>query len=530
MHNWPREFNLLMQKLLTPATAILFLGCGMLSSASHAAPAAGATPATVNCRGMDDVDQYGQLRLNEGQLIQCINQGFDPPASWRPPPGKVVTSAGAGSVLTHIQNPPDLPPRKAGALPSLSNLLWDRALKQPPWKGAPFQDGGDGCSMRTDPIFGEQRPLGTNEAFTCGGTISLNPEQFSYMTGSNRLALINNFSMSIFSRGSQGYELEQTVALPSTLCARIGTEGGGGNQWQPVFNLRTPIPQAIVYNDTLRHFVIRLQAPDPSRQAAAGKPQFPPGDPETPPTSTYMNYDVAWFDPFDPDPNAPKERFLVLAAVNGAPEPPTTPDGEPDPDGCYDVATHYIPEPAGANWTEFNFKTNAASCEVETLYPNSENCQNKMLIALLDTPQLVLEPSATAEFIPVKDTPRFITKTPQESQLITQIESRMRVSSTTFSFILPEGGTIALDNGNFLRMNAPAVISAGGRSVNLMGGGQIETRNGSVVTSYSAGVSVAPAATLPYSLRPNKKISLPAGVLLPAQPEGKIRLSVDSVP
>jgi hypothetical protein len=325
---------------------------------------------------MDDVDQYGQLRLNEGQLIECINQGFDPPASWRPPPGRVVTSAGAGSVLTHIQNPPDLPPRKAGALPSLSNLLWDRALKQPPWKGAPFQDGGDGCSMRTDPIFGEQRPIGTNETLTCGGTVSLSPEQFSYMTGSNRLGLINNFSMSIFSRSSQGYQLEQTVALPSTLCEIITVTDGQGNQrqqWQPVFNLRTPIPQAIVYNDTLKHFVIRLQAPDPSRPAPAGKPQFPPGDPETPPTSTYMNYDVPWFDPFDPDPNAPKERFLVLAAVNGAPEPPTTPDGVPDPNGCYDVATHYIPEPNGTNWTEFNFKTHAASCEVETLYPNSED-------------------------------------------------------------------------------------------------------------------------------------------------------------
>jgi hypothetical protein len=505
----------------------------MLSSAPYAAPAAGAAPATVNCRGMDDVDQYGQLRLNEGQLMECINRGFDPPASWRPPPGRVVTSAGAGSVLTHAQNPPDLPPRKAGALPSLSNLLWDRALKQPPWKGAPFQDGSNSCPMRTDPIFGEQIALGSTRPLACGGAISLSAEQFSYMSNSNRLALINDFTMRIFSRTGRGYQLERTVTLPSRLCTLItstSAEGGGSNQWQPALNLRTPIPQVIAYNESLKHFVIRLQPPDPSRQAPQGKPQFPPGDPETPATSTYMNFDVPWFDPFDPDPNAPKERFLVLKAENGAPEPPTNPDGEPDPDGCYDVTTHYIPEPAGANWTEFKFKNDATTCEVETLYPNSANCQNKMLIALLDTPQLVLNPSDTAEFLPVKEAGRFMTITPEEGYLITQIESRMRVSSTSFAFILPDGGTIALDNGNFLRMNAPAIVTAGGRSVKLNGGGQIVTKDGSVITNYAAGISIAPAATLPYYLRPNKKVTLPAGMMLPTEPEGKLRLPVDSAP
>jgi hypothetical protein len=153
-----------------------------------------------------------------------------------------------------------------------------------------------------------------------------------------------------------------------------------------------------------------------------------------------------------------------------------------------------------------------------------------MLIALLDTPQLVLNPSDTAEFLPVKEAGRFMTITPEEGYLITQIESRMRVSSTSFAFILPDGGTIALDNGNFLRMNAPAIVSAGGRSVKLNGGGQIETRTGSVITTYAAGTSVAPAATLPYHLRPNKKITLPAGMMLPTEPEGKLRLPVDSAP
>ncbi len=51
-----------------------------------------AAPPTVNCGGMEDVDQFGQMKLDEAKVIECINKGFDPPVSWRPPPGKIAPS------------------------------------------------------------------------------------------------------------------------------------------------------------------------------------------------------------------------------------------------------------------------------------------------------------------------------------------------------------------------------------------------------------------------------------------------------
>ncbi|MFN8995479.1 MAG: hypothetical protein ACK5X3_17690, partial [Pseudomonadota bacterium] len=89
---------------------------------------------------METVDQFGQMKLDQEKVInECINKGFDPPVSWRPPPGKIVTSGGAGSILTHAQNAPDKPPRVAGAAPSVSNSRWGFSLKLPPWQGFPCQ-------------------------------------------------------------------------------------------------------------------------------------------------------------------------------------------------------------------------------------------------------------------------------------------------------------------------------------------------------------------------------------------------------
>ncbi len=518
--------------------------CIALAQAASAAGPTAAAPA-VNCSGMEDVDQFGQMKLDEAKIIECINKGYDPPISWRPPPGKVVTSGGAGSVLTHAQNAPDKPPRVAGAAPSMSNARWGFSLQLPPWQGFPFSTPGGGsssgggssgggggvggagsCPMETDPAFGEKAPLGVTKSLTCGGAAGINTGQYSYMPNPNKIAFINGFTMNIYGRSGGGYQLVETVNLPTFLCKLSSTGGDGGTtQWERWFDLRDPVPQIIAYNDSLQNFVIRLQQPDPSRQPPPNKPQFPKGDPENPASSQYVDYDMPWFNTLDPDPDAPKERFLVLPAVNGAPDMPKDENGNPIPNPCLDVETHYVNEPANINWTEFQFRHDAI-CDASTLYPNSANCPKMLLTALMDTPQLIFEPATTAEFLPITGLSQFMIKAPAQGVLMMQHESVMRLAAGGFAFTLPEGGTIALGNGSFLRMHGPATTMNGGKSWRLDGGGQVETRDGTVVGSpYAAGATVA-APAFPYALRPNKAVNLPAGVLLPTKPNGYIRLPI----
>jgi hypothetical protein len=514
-----------------------------LAAGHSSIPALAATP-KVNCGGMENVDQFAQMKLDENQLIDCINKGYDPPKSWRPSPGKVVTSGGAGSVLTHAQNAPDKPPRVAGAMPSMSNSRWGFSLKLPPWQGFPCQlpggnsvcgggsssggssSGGSSCPMLNDPVFGQKVPLGTPMNLECGGAIPVAAEQYSYtyMTNPNKLAFIEGFKMQIYRLAGNNFVPMTTVDLPTFLCKSIN-DGDNGPVMKRWFDLRDPVPQIIAYNDSIQNFVIRLQQPDPSRQPPASKPQFPKGDPQNPAPSQYLDYDIPWFNPFDPDPDAPKERFLVLPAANGVPDLPKDENGNAIANPCLDVEKHYVNEPATINWVEFKFRSDAI-CDASTLYPNSANCPKMLLTALMDTPQLIFEPQRKADFIPIQGRPEFITITPADGFLMMQYESTLRISSPGFSFVLPEGGTISLNTGKYLRMNGPATIAPSGSSIKLDNGGQIETSSGSVLSTYGPGSTISPGIPTPYSLRPNKRIALPAGILMPTAPNGTLRLPV----
>jgi hypothetical protein len=505
-----------------------------------------AAPPTVNCSGMETVDQFGQMKLDQEKVInECINKGFDPPVSWRPPPGKIVTSGGAGSILTHAQNAPDKPPRVAGAAPSVSNSRWGFSLKLPPWQGFPCQlpggtslcggsgggggssgGGGGNCPIQNDPAFGLKIPLGGSQTLTCGGAVPISGNQYSYsyMKNPTNIAIIDGFTMNIYRFSGGKFVADSTVNLPTFLCKLI-TDIDGNTTMQRWFDLRTPVPQIIAYNNSIQNFVIRLQQPDPSRQPDPAKPQFPKDDPGKPQASQYLDYDVPWFNPFDPDPDAPQERFLVLEAVNGEPVIPRDSNGNPDPNGCFEVDKHYINEPATINLVEFKFR-NDAICDAETLYPNSASCPKNMLVALMDTPQLIFEPQRKADFIPIQGRPEFMAITPADGFLMMQFESTLRISSPGVSFVLPEGGTISLNNGKYLRMNGPATISSSGSSIKLDNGGQIESSSGTVLSTFGPGSTVSPGVPFPYSLRPNKKIMLPAGILMPTAPNGALRLPV----
>jgi hypothetical protein len=265
-------------------------------------------------------------------------------------------------------------------------------------------------------------------------------------------------------------------------------KSGMGNEMEKSLDLRAPQAQIFAYTSATPRLIVRLQA-----------------DEFDPPS-----------DPFEPGTEAKPEKFLIIPVAGGVPK---------NISECPKESDHYKENPpATADIDIFPVSENV--CDATTLYPNGANCKDKMLVLVTDTPQLVHEPGQTAQFYPIEGLAYAMARTTNESLLAMQ-SGVIRVGTSGLKFTLPDGGVIPLKDGNFLRMNGPAVLN-GTSGILLQAGGQIENAVGSMLTAYPANTNVTPNAERPYYIRPGKRVVLPAGLMIPSAANGYIRLPVST--
>ena len=100
----------------------------------------------------------------------------------------------------------------------------------------------------------------------------------------------------------------------------------------------------------------------------------------------------------------------------------------------------------------------------------------------------------------------------------------LRINASAGQYILSEGGHINLSGGNILRMKAPATITPATGRVRLTSGGYVESAAGARLQEYAAGSVITPSASLPLTVFPERKVILPAGMLLPIKEDATLRL------
>jgi hypothetical protein len=415
-----------------------------------------------------------------------------------------------------------MPPEKAGAAPSVSNEKWKFSVSFPPWQGFPCQlpggksvcggssggsggTGGDGsCPVRDDTsgTFGQHVALTgvTSQALPCGGSVTLGSTQYSMTVGANRLAIVEagNYNVKLFELKNVSvpsptggtttvskFVADGTMALPTYLCMPTGA----GNAMEKSVDIRPPVSQIFSYNSSTSNLVVRISED---------------------PTKPYI-------DPLRPDgnPNAVKEKYLVVPISGGKPNLPD----------CSKETDHYKENPPAVSDIDIAAVMGPV-CDATTLYPNSAACQDKLLVVVTDDPILVHEPERTAQFVEVEDTGISMVKTSLESLLMMQNDSIIRIGNSGLKFTLPDGGTIPLKDGKVLAMRGPVEVNGSGKTLKLINGGQIEDGTGTMISTYGPNSIVTPNAELPYYIRPGKRVLMPEGLLIPGKAGGYIRLPV----
>jgi len=492
---------------------MILLRTGTLIALLTSAAYATGTPTAIDCDNLADIDQYGQLKLDEQELIgKCINEGYDPPLSWRPPAGRVVTSPGAGTTLTQNQSAPPETPSKAGAPASVSNTKWGISLSLPPWQGFPCQlpggtsicggssggsgssgssgggSGGGSCPARDDgsATFGERITLSSlpNRTLTCGGAVSLTGVPFTTTPNANRLVMIGGgaYEMKVFELvpTTNQFELKDVVPLPQYLCRQVGTT------MQKSVDLRPPVSQIFAYSGSTTSLSVRLEV-EPGKNP---------------------------FNPFDPDTDALPEKYLIVPIEGGLPKNLTACEKETD----YYKSTLPLSNAFSV------IPSNNYDCNVGTLYPSGASCSKMLLITVADEPELVHQPGVSAQFTAIKDFGEVMTKSSANSVLNFGEGSLIRISTSGLKFTLPDGGVIPLRDGNYLTMSGSVDIMGG--TLTLHGGGEIDDASGKKISDYSAGATVTPNADFPYLIKPRGRVGLPDGLVLPGKSGGYLRLPV----
>lgn len=505
-----------------------------------ASPGAWAQSAIVDCEALGKVDYNDTINVDPGDIDQCIQRGADPPINWRPNQGKtVVTAPGAGSISVSGRNPPPRTPAARGKPASVSAGMFGFVMKIPPWRGFPCQlpggidvcgggngsgngtggngTGGDGsgtgagaggnssCPVATDTsgTYGQQLPVSASasQSLACGGAVPLSTYLMGAENGATGVIATEAGSRTVwlYRASGSGFALQGTLQLPATTCATSDPKSA-----EP---LALPVAQIIAFNPSTASVALRLQMADG---------------------------DVA--DPFDPDPEAVPAQYFVVPTPNGNPQisggcprtsqfvrtdialtAPLTVESAVNP-GCEGG-----PQVCG---TLPENPTSPSNCDAVTTNPEGASCKDTTLFAVLNRPNMLFPPNSTATFAAMEGRTAHLVGSTGGARLYAQADTIMYFGARGGNFVLPEGGTLRLDNGTVLVMNGPATINAGARQVLLSAGGLIIGSNAETLQQFPAGSSFSPNANAPYVVKVGRSVELPAGLQLPTQPSPFVRLPV----
>lgn len=510
----------------------LALGALAFSNASYAAD-----QQSADCEALSNIERNKTYEADPQDIQQCIQRGWDPPLKWRPDEGKTLARApGSGGFSVSGRQGPKSPPGARGANASVTREMFDFTLNIPPWRGFPCQNpggidlcggnggnggngnnGGNGsngnnssCPVANDSngTYGQQIPITatSSQSLACGGAVPLS----TYLMGATNAPIgiiaTEAGSRTVWMYRSQGnkFTLIGTAELPSTVC------DGGALDPTPT-PIQPPIAQIIAFNSTTTSVAVRL--------------------------ALTVNSNVA--DPFDPDPDAEQPTYFQLPIVGGAPQIPS---------GCASINDYYrtisaLTAPltvesattpgcegtAAACGSAPQTPTTPSSCDMVTVNPNSGSsatCDGTTLFAVLNRPNLLYPPASTATFTSIDGRTALLAGSSAGMRLYTHSETLLYFGTLGGSYLLPEGGTMKLNNGYRLVMNGPATVNASGHSVSMPNGGTIITNEGTTVQNFSDNSSYTPQATLPYVVKIGRSIDLPAGLALPTQPSPFVRLPV----
>lgn len=521
-----------------------------------ALPAMAQTPAKPDCASLNSVNRQKTYEADPQLIEDCINQkgetAWEPPVSWRLNEGKSVRS-GRGGFSINARQAPEHTPAVRGAPASVSSSMFNFSIKFPPYKGFPCQlpGGVDLCGSGTsgttttpptttvDPItgsqpgggtspscaiasdtgetYGEKQPLTAGaQTLSCGGAMPLSTYRMVLNPNATNVFITNagTYNAWAFRNNGSSYAASYSGTLPTYLCSSP-TASKTYNQGQ--VPLRPPVAQIITYSNAASYITLRLQPEDAS--------DVP--DPFDPP-------EVA--DPGD-EPIEP-EKYLIVPIVNGVPRMPTD---------CAQVANYYRAQPptndaiivesstqSGCEGAllcsgSSTLPTTPNNCDTATLtptIPNSTSCDDKLQIAVLDRPNLILAAPATATSVPISGSPISMIASAAASRLYLPSDTYVYLGTTGSSYNLPEGATVKLDTYDQLRMNGPAIINGNTRSATLTNGGSVQSSSGVLVREIAAGNSTGIQAAAPLVMRVNRVLELPSGYILPTQPNGYVRLPV----
>lgn len=535
------------------ATWMALVGAVLVASA----PNAFAQPAEkVDCLKLNATNCRTTINMDPTQVRQCVMRGYDAPISCRKKDGKsagVRVEGSSGFSYGTIQAPENNP-GAMGATPTVDLKTIGRSFAYPPWPGYPCKLPGNidlcapggpkpnttpvdpNCPEKSDPtgLFGDKKNL-TNAsiALPCGGAVPLttyeltlnkNPTRLAttehgsyfiwfYQSGTNIYNAVNNPNPPMV-RNPSGFPIwipnpdRTAFPLPTYLC-----RGNGGSK---SVDLTAPIAQIILYNSSNNSLMIRLKGRETLNPAA----------------------DPALIPPYNP--NDP-EKYLIIPLVNGNPQVPgncadantywKTIDNlradiiiesgsqgscEARADLCEMVNTSPVPIPP-------------QTCELATI-PLTGTCNGKTQYVVLDRTNLVYPQGTTAlNTIPMSNRTTRLAPSSEGSYLFTRASETIRLTTTSPVTVLPEGGSLILSDGSSVRMNAPATVDVANNRLTMTGGGVLNDAGGSVLQSFDSGATYAPgaAAGKPWTLKIERSMSLPAGYLLPTQPEPYVQLPVE---
>lgn len=503
------------------------LALAMLLALPAYAPQA-ADPA--DCGALNDIARNKTYDADDREIYQCLQRGWDPPVGWRPDEGKSagIRVSGAGGFSVSSRQAPDMPPGKAGANSSVSTNIFNFTAGFPPWRGFPCQlpggidicgssytpgpvppgGGSASCAVAADTTgtFGTKQTIraGTT-SLPCGGAVPLS----TYLMGMTQspvgmLATENgNRTTFVYRASGTNYARTSSRALPSYLCNSRGNR---------TIDLYPPVAQMLTFPAS-GQIAVRLQK-----------------SPEN------IN-DIT--DPFDPDPTVERNGYLLIPIVGGVPQiprncardttyfsylpgtSPLTVESATTP-GCEGDATQCGSQPTTP--------TASGACDTVTLQPAGTSCAGTTQFAVLDRPNIVYPPGSSATFATIQGRTALTTRAANNARLYAQGETIMYFGSSGGAFVLPEGGTLLLSNGDRLQIYGPGTVNAAAGVVNMTSGGAIMSIGGTLKQAIPAGTNFAPVATRPYAVRVGRSVQLPDGYTAPTQPSPYIQMPVAATP
>lgn len=400
-------------------------------------------------------------------------------------------------------------------------------------------DGSAGCAAaenkatKTDAegntvpawVFGEEKPLGGSGGIDapCGASLPMSIYSMSLTSNATHvyIAEAGNKTSFVYQRGSNGFSrIENVAPLPDTLC-----DGTGLATETPIL----PVAQVITYNASDGFIAIRLQSPDFSDEI----------DP-------FQVQDLS-----DPDSLITPTHFFIAPLQNGVPMLPAgcplesnylqtlstitapltiIPINTPTCDGELSGSEPnklFCPTPANT------LTANGNSCDAVTLYPDGAACAQQVMYVPVDRPNFAFPAGSNVAAVPMAGRTAHVATSVPKTRLYLQTGQLVLFGTKGGGFVLPEGGVLALRNGETLKMNAPAKIDAMRGAVTLTNGGTRLNANNEVIEEIpraqagSPPYSIKDIADAPYAVHVNRSIELYEGLTALTEPQVAVRFPVN---